>query len=51
MLYRHIIQILSDCDNSSGVASGYKVFMFRIARLDKITSLNAFLKFLKKKNK
>lgn len=41
-----IMHMLSESDNSSGVASGYNVFMFLIARLDKITSFKAFLKFL-----
>lgn len=45
---RQIIQTLSAAWSSSGVASGYKVFIFLIARLDNITSLNAFLKFLQK---
>lgn len=42
-----MMQMLSDKANSSEVASGYKVFMLWIARRDKITSLSAFLKFLK----
>lgn len=48
-IYLQMMQMLSDCVSSSGVASGYNVFMLWIARLDKITSLNAFLKFLKTK--
>ena len=34
---------------SASVASGYKVFMLRIARRDIITSFNAFLKALQNK--
>lgn len=41
-----MMQMLSDCVNSSGVASGYNVFMLWIARRDNITSFSAFLKFL-----
>lgn len=44
--YLQIIQILSDKVSSSGVASGYKVFIFLIALLDNMTSFSAFLKFL-----
>lgn len=42
-----MMQMLSDKANSSDVASGYKVFILWIARLDKMTSFKAFLKFLK----
>lgn len=42
-----MMHMLSDWANSSGVASGYRVFMLRIARRDRITSFSAFLKFLK----
>lgn len=43
-----MMQTLSAAANSSGVASGYNVFMFRMALRDSITSLNAFLKALAK---
>ena len=36
---------------SASVASGYKVFMLRIARRDIITSFNVFLKALQNKTK
>ena len=36
---------------SASVASGYKVFMLRIARRDIITSFNAFLKALQNRAK
>lgn len=45
---RQIIHTLSAASSSSAVASGYRVFMLRIARRERITSLNAFLKFLPK---
>lgn len=41
------MQILSESASSSGVASGYRVFIFLIALRDSITSLSAFLKSLK----
>lgn len=47
MSSRQIMQMLSDCDSSSAVASGYKVFILLIARRESITSFKAFLKFLK----
>lgn len=43
---RQMMQMLSDSWSSSGVASGYRVFMLRIARRDRMTSFKAFLKFL-----
>lgn len=47
---RQMMQTLSAAASSSGVASGYNVFMFRIARRDRMTSLNAFLNDLKTMN-
>lgn len=44
--YRQMMQMLSDWDSSSAVASGYKVFILLIARRESITSFSAFLKFL-----
>ncbi len=43
---RQMMQMLSVAASSSAVASGYHVFMLWIALLDKMTSLNAFLKAL-----
>ncbi len=41
-----MMQTLSVAASSSSVASGYQVFMLWMALLDRITSLNAFLKAL-----
>lgn len=46
MSSRQMMQMLSDNCSSSGVASGYSVFMFWMARRESITSFRAFLKFL-----
>jgi len=43
---RQIMQTVSVLAKSSAVASGYNVFKLRMARLERITSLNAFLKDL-----
>ena len=43
---RQIMQTVSVFAKSSAVASGYNVFKLRMARLERITSLNAFLKDL-----
>ena len=45
MFSRQIMQMSFEASSSS-VAFGYKLFMLRMARRDRMTSLNAFLKVL-----
>lgn len=43
---RQMMQTLSEAWRSSGVASGYSVFMLRMARRDMMASVTAFLNCL-----